>query len=286
MIFVTEKTILKGMKLSDLLLMVGAFALSAWIAHYEIDQVPLEELVTMRMKAQNFILFMSIGWVWLWVFSSFGLYQTSRFLKQKYRSCSVLKATTAGTLIILIDSYLFEIDLITPLFICLFWVVSSVLGISSRILFRSLFNKFWSDANTDLNDRIRSKKAFMQIIEKERIRADRDNHNCSIVLFSIDFNEQHDDALSILIKTICGRVRRIDEVGWYDNYRVGVILPYTSMQGAGKFAEYICTSMENVSKKTSCEVYTYPFDRRSLIQDKSTKRLSAAEVMTNPNEIL
>lgn len=262
----------KGMKLIDLVMMVSAFALAAWIAHYKIDQVPFEELVTMRMKIQNFILFMSIGWVWQWVFSAFGLYQPNRFLALKYVTFDVLKATTAGTLIVFIDGNLFDIELITPTFIGLFWVTSTVLGISSRLLFSYLFNKFWRFSNSELTDGIRSKKAFLQIIEKERIRADRDNHKYSILLFSQDVVEQNDNDLRVLLQTITDRVRKIDEIGWYDKTRVGVILPYTSIEGACRLADNICESMENVSQKPSCDIYTYPFDKQILNHNNKSPR--------------
>jgi FlaA1/EpsC-like NDP-sugar epimerase len=154
-----NEILLKGMKLLDLLLLVTSFGLSAWIAQYQIDQVPFEELVTMRMKIQNFILFMSIGGAWLWVFSSFGLYQSIHNLKRKYQSLGVLKATTVGTLIILIDSYLFEIELITPVFICLFWAMSNILGILSRLLIKYLLNRIGSNALSEMTDTLYTKNS-------------------------------------------------------------------------------------------------------------------------------
>jgi hypothetical protein len=271
---IKRENLLKCLKLLDLLLMVSAFSLAAWITHYQIEQVSFEELVTFRMKVQNFILFMSIGWVWLWAFSSFGLYEPFPIVTRKTETFGVLKATTAGTAIILIDSYLFEIELITTTFLCLFWLLSSIFSISSRILFKYLFNKFLRSSYVDNTDGIYSKKAFQKIIEKERIRANRDNHIYSILLFRLDLIKQNGNDLGILLQTIAGRVRKIDEIGWYDDYRIGVILPYTSMQGACKLAEFICESMKNISKKPECDVYTYPFNKRLLAQDKSTKTLS------------
>ena len=272
---IKTKNLLKGLKLLDLLIMISAFSLSAWITHYQIEQVTFEELITLRIKVQNFILFISIGWVWLWVFSSFGLYEPFPLVTRRYELFGVIKATTAGTAIILIDSYLFEIDLITTTFLCLFWLLSSIFGISSRILFRYLLNKFLRSSYADNADGIYSKKTFQKIIEKERIRANRDDHIYSILLFRLDLIKQNGNDLGILLQTLSGRVRRIDEIGWYDDSRIGVILPYTSMQGACRLAESICESMKKISKKPECDVYTYPYHNRLLTQTKTSKEIGA-----------
>jgi hypothetical protein len=100
-------------------------------------------------------------------------------------------------------------------------------------------------------------------------------------LFSLDRMKPHDNDRSMLLQTIAGRVRKIDEVGWYDNSRVGIILPYTSMLGACKLADYIYNSIENISKMPSCEIYTYPFDNRILIQEKSGEEFIGIEAFSD-----
>jgi hypothetical protein len=79
--------------------------------------------------------------------------------------------------------------------------------------------------------------------------------------------------MGILLQALAGRVRRIDEIGWYDDYRIGVILPYTSMQGACKLAECICESMKNISEKPECDVYTYPFNNRLFAQAEASEKI-------------
>ena len=59
-------------------------------------------------------------------------------------------------------------------------------------------------------------------------------------------------------------MRRIDEIGWYDQNRIGVILPYTSAQGAQKFAESLCNLFSPPMGECFLNVYTYDSDQTSL----------------------
>jgi FlaA1/EpsC-like NDP-sugar epimerase len=257
------------MKLIDLIMMISAFSSAAWIAHYNIESVPFEELVTMRIKVLNFILFISIGWVWYWVFSSFGLYDSDRFAKFRDELLQIVKATTAGTIVILIDSYLFEIELITPTFIWLFWAISILLSILSRLAIKTCFRKLAEKADRSDQNIIYSKESFKKLLEKERIRADRYNSSYSLLLFSIKTPKHDDSDISKLIELLSKRIRIIDEIGWYDAGQIGVLLPYTSNAGACKLSEQICSSMTEINCESLCTVFTYPMTKSPAIKSNS-----------------
>ena len=106
-----------------------------------------------------------------------------------------------------------------------------------------------------------SKEEFKNIIEKERARADRNNHILSLVIFDMGASGPKNSTTIQLIENIWGRIRFIDEVGWYNNQRIGMILPYTSNKGATKLAENICESLNESIPKPVCTVYTYPLDK-------------------------
>jgi hypothetical protein len=55
-------------------------------------------------------------------------------------------------------------------------------------------------------------------------------------------------------------MRRIDEIGWYDPQRIGIILPYTSERGAQRFAESLGELMDPSLAECIFNVYTYEFD--------------------------
>ena len=106
-----------------------------------------------------------------------------------------------------------------------------------------------------------SKEEFKRIIEKERARADRNNHKFSLVIFDMNASGPKNSTTIQLIGNIWDRIRCIDEVGWYDNQQIGMILPYTSNKGATKLAENICESFDESILKPVCTVYTYPLDK-------------------------
>ena len=83
---------------------------------------------------------------------------------------------------------------------------------------------------------INSQKKFYKIIEQERERANRNNHQVSLVVFNLESFPDNGKESKQLIKTILQEKRKIDELGWYKKHRVGVILPYTPSHGARKFS--------------------------------------------------
>ena len=53
----------------------------------------------------------------------------------------ILTATSLGTLVIFLASLIFEIGIITPVFLALFWVGTSILTVTSRLLLRSFLKQ-------------------------------------------------------------------------------------------------------------------------------------------------
>jgi GGDEF domain-containing protein len=108
---------------------------------------------------------------------------------------------------------------------------------------------------------IYSKEEFKSIIEKERARADRNNHKLSLVIFDMGSSDPKNTDTIQLIEKVWNRIRCTDEVGWYKNQRIGIILSNTSNEGATKLAENICESLYESIPKSVCAVYTYPLDK-------------------------
>lgn len=105
-----------------------------------------------------------------------------------------------------------------------------------------------------------SPDTFRQIIEKERLRADRNDHQYSLVVVILDPAAVKGNGINIRksIHLIRERIRNVDEIGWYAEGQVGIILPYTSPAGARKLAMEICSLLEPWVGATECEVYAYP----------------------------
>lgn len=104
---------------------------------------------------------------------------------------------------------------------------------------------------------IHSAKAFRSILERERARADRTGQQLSLVIFDLG-NINEDSTVQYLLHLLLRRVRLTDEVGWFDEKKIGTILPATPAEGAWKFAGYISGKVTTAQKHLDCKVYTYP----------------------------
>jgi len=142
MIPLRRKILLETFKLFDLLVMVFAFGLGA-LASYEQSGVDsFSDFLSMRIKIQNFALFLGFLIAWHIIFSLFGLYHSRRFSTRRGEAIDVIKATSIGSFLIYAASFLFNIRLVTPIFVAVFWVGSSAITILSRFMLRSVLEWF------------------------------------------------------------------------------------------------------------------------------------------------
>ncbi len=95
-------------------------------------------------------------------------------------------------------------------------------------------------------------------IQRESARADRSGGEFALVLFRIR-NRDHNALSSVrLAKTILGRIRATDDVGWYDDDHLAVLLPDTTAAGAWRFADSLCNLASQRTHRPLCSVYCYP----------------------------
>jgi FlaA1/EpsC-like NDP-sugar epimerase len=116
--FDTRQILVISYKLFDLLVMVFSFALATWITfHDQAAEFSFGDFLAMRIKVQNFILFIGLIFGWQLIFSAFGLYQSKRLLGRKKEIIDLLKATTLSALLLYLSAWLFDMSLITPMFL-------------------------------------------------------------------------------------------------------------------------------------------------------------------------
>jgi hypothetical protein len=106
-------------------------------------------------------------------------------------------------------------------------------------------------------DGIYSVAEFRRIIDRERARADRTDHQFSMIVLDLGPNNGNPNSNGQLLRKVYSRLRRIDELGWYDNRRIGIILPYTSEKGAQAFAESLCQLMDPATAECVFNLFTY-----------------------------
>ncbi len=105
---------------------------------------------------------------------------------------------------------------------------------------------------------INSTEAFRAILERERDRADRYGHKFSLVLFYVGKTQTNDKLATCLVHVLTQRKRSTDELGWFDEKQIGIVLLDTSADGAWKVADDVCQSIEFTTPPPACKVYIYP----------------------------
>ena len=118
--------------------MVLAFGLSVWLSILEPQGISFGRLLAVRLKLSNILLFLSFLLLWHLVLSWLGLYRSHRLQSFGQEALDVLKATSIGTVAIFNAGILFDIQIITVRFTVIFWVLSTVLTLASRLLLRGV----------------------------------------------------------------------------------------------------------------------------------------------------
>lgn len=124
-------------KMMDLLMMVAAMALTTWFLAREQFGLDFGELLRMRVKVGNFVLFLLLLAAWHLTFRAFGLYRSLRLASRWSEARDVLKATSVGSLLLLNIGLLFDVSLFTPQFVATFWLLSTCLILIVRLLARA-----------------------------------------------------------------------------------------------------------------------------------------------------
>jgi exopolysaccharide biosynthesis polyprenyl glycosylphosphotransferase len=130
--------LLKVFTLSDLAIMVVSFASGALAESYLTAHISFGEFLSMRIKLQNIVLFLGLLAVWHGVFSAVGLYQSKRLEGRRNEVKDVLTAISIGTVVLIVAGVLFQIRMITPIFLVTFWAISTSTTVAYRLLLRPL----------------------------------------------------------------------------------------------------------------------------------------------------
>ena len=100
-----------------------------------------------------------------------------------------------------------------------------------------------------------SQEEFHSILVREKARADRNGHGFSLVSIEVS---NIDDTPS-LTERLQHLIRTTDEIGWFDNITLGVLLYNTSALGAWQFVNNTMKKRDDgFSILSKCSVYSYP----------------------------
>lgn len=132
---IRRKLLLNALKLFDLALMVLAFGFATLMVSHT-SLASLEEVLAMRVKIQNFVIFSGLLLCWHTIFTMCGMYASHRLSSRRDEVLDLATAISIGTGVIYLGHYVFHIALITPKFLVAFWASGILAAIVSRMMLR------------------------------------------------------------------------------------------------------------------------------------------------------
>lgn len=103
-----------------------------------------------------------------------------------------------------------------------------------------------------------SPAVFQTLLRHERCRTDRDDGHFSLVVFDIIGAAGSSRNIRLIAERIRERMRSIDEVGWLDDRRIGVLLPICDGNGGEKFALRVTEGFTGRFPFIPWTAYSYP----------------------------
>jgi FlaA1/EpsC-like NDP-sugar epimerase len=127
----------------DLISMAYSFLIAASFVISEVEGVPFIKFLSMRISILNFIIFMGFTLLWYIVLDLSGAYYVRRLTQNKNAIYKIIKTTSLGSFILLVFSVICQIHLVTPLFLVVFWLMTTTLAILSRKVVRFISRQSW-----------------------------------------------------------------------------------------------------------------------------------------------
>ena len=100
--------------------------------------MPLAGFMAMRIKLENCLVFALLLLVWHNLFIFCGLYVSKRLTRQFTQVAEVCKATTLAAVFLFVSARMFHLGIVRPGFVLVFWLSSTFLMVTGRIMARWL----------------------------------------------------------------------------------------------------------------------------------------------------
>ena len=142
------------------------------------------------------------------------------------------------------------------------------------------------EAGVSSLDFLNSVERMRNILDRERMRADRGNTMFTLVTFTCA-DTVEDEYLATLGRIAQQRIRTTDDVGMLGPHCIGVVLPETSAGGASHVADDICSKLPSNKPRPQCDVYVHPAGRITSHEDqqKPSERRNGDRTEHNGGEL-
>ena len=135
-----RRILLKSFKFADLFTMVASFGL-AMVSEQQAGGQALEHFFAIRITILNLVMFLALMLLWQALFTVLGLYYSMRLSSRWSEAIAVLKANSIGTVVIYVGAVLFDVMVVTPLFLFVFWSLSTVFIVILRLVLRKFLGR-------------------------------------------------------------------------------------------------------------------------------------------------
>ena len=109
---------------------------------------------------------------------------------------------------------------------------------------------------------IDSIEKFHELLKCERFRCDRSNKEFSLVLFNIKKSNGFLLKTKNLVDIIKSKIRNYDELGWFDENHISLLLPETSIDAAKNVINKISLALEKANYIPDFSILTYPSQKK------------------------
>ncbi len=121
---------------------------------------------------------------------------------------------------------------------------------------------------------------FQRLLDRERCRSDQNAHPFSLLLFDIEAKTPSD--LRRLCHLLASRIRLTDDVGWFNDDHIGVLLPDTPAAGAWAFMTDITRGLQRIACPVPIRVYTYGGQSHRAMMEAPASPEAAAPPAPDP----
>jgi exopolysaccharide biosynthesis polyprenyl glycosylphosphotransferase len=133
---IKRSILLTSLKLFDLGLLMGSYALATLLIVNAHQGTSLAEFLSMRVKLGNLLIFSGVLIIWHFIFSICGMYGSRRLSSRQAEILDVLKAVSLCAISLTLIAIVFSIKMISPRFILLFTLLGFGMIACGRLLLR------------------------------------------------------------------------------------------------------------------------------------------------------
>jgi FlaA1/EpsC-like NDP-sugar epimerase len=128
-----RRLLVRLFKFFDLLVMTLWFTGAAGVSSNVFALPAFSQFLAMRIKIQNFAIFLGFLLAWHGIFSFLGMYRCRHLSSRREGVVAIVQAISVATVVIATASPIFRVRMVTVPFLAIFWIGASVTLVLTRL---------------------------------------------------------------------------------------------------------------------------------------------------------